>query len=126
VCASPSELVERAVRFGLERASLEPLQARLREGREACVLFDTPLLVQSLEALYDSMWADYAAGRLPRPRLENLEGYLEVGCSLDPDSLDMQELADYDGFWLERLAARHRYRPLGADGRMVTDDLALR
>ncbi|HYQ17959.1 MAG TPA: hypothetical protein VEQ58_19435, partial [Polyangiaceae bacterium] len=112
VCESPRELVERAVQFGLDRASLEPLRARLREGRQSCTLFDTPLLVQKLEELYRSMWADYLAGRLPRPRLDNLEGYLEVGSGLDPDTLDMQDLSDYEAFWSQKLSARHRYRPL--------------
>lgn len=121
VCESPSELVERAVRFGRDRASLEPLRARLREGRDTCTLFDTPLLVSQLEELYAQMWSDCCAGQLPQPRLENLDAYLEVGSSFDPDALELQAMADYEGFWLSQLGARHRHRPLLRDARLVTD-----
>lgn len=123
VCQSPAELVERAVRFGLDRASLAPLRARLRENRASSTLFDTPLLVRKLEELYRGMWDDYVTGELPRPRLDNLDAYLEVGASLDPDALELQMLTDYEAFWLEKLAARHRYRPLTADGRLVSADV---
>lgn len=121
LCSSPQELVERAVRFGLERASLEPLRARLREGRQSSTLFDMPGLVQRLEELYRQMWSELCAGRLPKPRLDNLESYLEVASSFDPDTLDLQTLADYDGFWLDKLQARHRHRPLAPDSRLVTE-----
>jgi predicted O-linked N-acetylglucosamine transferase (SPINDLY family) len=120
VCGSPAELVERAVQFGLERASLEPLRARLREGRQSCTLFDTPRLVEKLEELYRQMYAEYAAGQLPQPRLDNLEAYLEVGSSLQPDVLELQSVVDYEGLWGQKLAARHRHRPLSVDSRLVT------
>lgn len=123
VCDSPAQFVERAVALGRDRAALEPLRARLREGRATCTLFDMPLLVRELEALYAEMWSEYGAGRLPRPRLTNLERYLEVGSALDPDRVETQTLPDYEGFWREKLAARHRYRPLEVDGRLITEDL---
>jgi predicted O-linked N-acetylglucosamine transferase (SPINDLY family) len=120
ICESPAELVERAVALGRDRTALEGLRFRLREGRQSSTLFDTPRLVRELEALYRGMWADCVAGALPRPRLENLDAYLEVASDLDPETLELQTLADYEGFWLERLAARHRCRPLVEDGRLVT------
>lgn len=121
ICDSTAELVERAVELGRDRPALEPLRARLREGRDACTLFDTPRLVRELEASYRSMWSDYVAGALPRPRLDNLEAYLEVAGSFDPESLEVQNIADYDAFWLEKLERRHQHRPLVEDVRLVTE-----
>jgi predicted O-linked N-acetylglucosamine transferase (SPINDLY family) len=121
VCESPAELVERAVQLGLERGALEPLRKRLREGRSTCTLFDMPLLVHELEELYAQMWSDYCAGQRPQPRLDNLDAYLEVGSSFDPDTLELQTLPEYEPFWLRKLAARHRHRPLTTDSRLVTD-----
>lgn len=122
VCQSPAELVERAVELGRDRAALEPLRARLRDSRQSSTLFDTPRLVRELENLYRRMWSDYVFGMLPKPRLDNLEAYLDVGSALDPEAVELQAVADYEALWLEKLAARHRYRPLVPDGRLVTEE----
>jgi predicted O-linked N-acetylglucosamine transferase (SPINDLY family) len=120
VCDSPGELVERAVAFGLDRAALAPLRARLRAGRDTCTLFDTPRLVRSLEVLLHEMWKDYLAGALPRPELRNLGGYLDVASSFEPDRDELQLREDYEAFWLEKLALKHRHRPFEADSRLLT------
>jgi predicted O-linked N-acetylglucosamine transferase (SPINDLY family) len=123
VCETATEFVERAVRFGRDRASLRPLQQRLSAGRDTCTLFDTPRLVRELELLYRQMWSDYEHGRLPRPELKNLDVYLEVGASLEPDVLEMQSAPNYEELWLEKLAARHRHRPLEADSRLISAEV---
>lgn len=121
VCENLDDYVARAVAFGRDRGSLLPLRERLREGRESCVLFDMPGLVRGLEDLYAAMWRNFTEGRLPRPDLRNLDIYLEVGRQIDPEALDVQALPDYRGWWTERLAARHRLRPIPPDDRLVTD-----
>lgn len=121
VCETASAFVERAVQLGTQRAELELLRARLREGRATCTLFDTPLLVRELEGLYAQAWSEHVTGQRPQPRLQNLDHYLEVGASLEPDRVETQTIADYEEFWLEKLAIRHRHRPLLPDGRIVTD-----
>lgn len=121
VCESTREFVERAVAYGRDRASLEPLRARLVASRDTCTLFDTPRLVREVESLYRQMWTAYERGQLPRPNLKNLDAYLEIGERLEPDVLELQNVSDYDGFWLERLAARHRHRPLEADERLISE-----
>ncbi len=123
VCESAAEFVERAVRYGRDRASLLPLRRRLAAGRDSSTLFDTPGLVRALEALFASMWSDFARGELPRPRLTNLDAYLEIGCRSEPDVVEMQMEASYEAFWLERLEARHRHRPLEPDQRLVTPEV---
>ncbi len=120
VCDSASSFVERAVELGKDHARLQDLRLRLREGRATSTLFDTPLLVRELEGLYEHMWSEHVSGQLPRPRFQNLEHYLEVGASLEPDRVEAQTLQGYDESWLEKLGARHRHRPLDADGRLVT------
>jgi predicted O-linked N-acetylglucosamine transferase (SPINDLY family) len=126
VCDSAPAFVERAVELGVQRARLEQLRSRLREGRATCTLFDTPLLVRELEGLFAQMWHEHVTGQLPRPRLQGLEPYLDVGASLDPDRVETQTLPDYEGFWLEKLALRHRHRPLEVDGRLITESVLAR
>lgn len=120
VTDSADAYVERAVALGRDPAALAALKARLAAARETCVLFDMPKLVRSLEALYRDMWADLRAGRLPKPDLANLDAYLEVGLEPDAEAIEVQTLADYRGWWRERLARRHRVRPIGPDRRIWT------
>ena len=119
VCATPDEYVALAVALGRDPARLGALRARLEAGRATCVLFDTPGLVRSLEALYQGMWQDCLSGRLPRPDLANLDAYLEVGNQAEHEEREVQSIPDYLGWWRERLARRARFRPLPPDRRLV-------
>ena len=120
ICESAREFVEKAVRYGRDRSLLEPLRERLRAARNSSVLFDMPTLVQELEGLYTEMWQAQQAGTLPRPDLQNLDVYLEVGASHALESVEMQSLPDYHGHWLERLARRHAHRPIAPDSRLLS------
>lgn len=119
VCSSAEEYVERAVAFGRDRTLLAPYRAELARARAGATLFDMPLLVRSLEELFQRMWQDHASGRRVRPNLANLDVCLEVGGELNHDDFDLQSVADYEGFWLERLARRHRFRPIEPDPRLL-------
>ncbi len=122
VCETAESFVETAVRYGNDRAALEPLRARLRANRDTCTLFDMPSLVRNLEGLYAEMWRAHESGTLPKPNLKNLDVYLQVGAEQQPDALEMQTLSDaaYHALWLERLGRRHQYRPLEADPRLIS------
>ncbi len=124
VCESAEKYVETAVRYGNDRAALEPLRARLRANRDTCTLFDMPSLVRNLEGLYAEMWAAYQSGALPQPKLENLDVYLEVGAKQQPELVDLQTLTDaaYTELWSSRLARRHAHRPIPADTRLVSPE----
>ena len=123
VCESAAAFVEAAVRYGNDRALLEPLRERLRAGRETSTLFDMPGLVRGLEGLYGKMWQAHEGGNLPRPNLRNLDVYLEVGAKRPLDAIEVQALpeAEYRRHWLEQLARRHQHRPLDADSRLISD-----
>jgi predicted O-linked N-acetylglucosamine transferase (SPINDLY family) len=123
VCESAEDFVERAVRYGNDRASLEPLRERLRAGRDSCTLFDMPSLVRHLEGLYEKMWQAHETGTLPRPDLKNLDVYLQVGDNQQPDAVEVQTLSDYRGFWLEKLERHHQHRPLDADSRLISPEV---
>jgi len=69
------------------------------------------------------MWQAKLAGRLPQPKLENLDVYLEVGASQALDGFEANSLADYHDQWLARLAQRHAYRPIAADSRLISADV---
>ncbi len=118
VCESAEDFVERAVALGNDPSLLPPLRDRLRSQRDASRLFDMPLLVRRLEELYAQMAAEHHEGTSPRPDLANLDAYLEVGCQADHEALEVQTLRDYQQWWVDRLARRHAFRPLGADGRL--------
>jgi predicted O-linked N-acetylglucosamine transferase (SPINDLY family) len=119
ICSSGDELVERAIGFGQKPSLLEPLRERLRASRDSSTLFDTPSLVLHLEELYRRMWNEFEQGALPRPDLANLDVYLEVGNQVDHEEAGGQSIADYRGWWLERLTKRHGFRPIAQDRRFA-------
>jgi len=115
ICETAEDFVNRAVEFGNHPALLEPLREKLRVGRDQCVLFDMPLLVRRLEDLYEQMWGEYQKGELPRPDLAGLDTYLEAGSQIRHEEIEVQTLKDYEGWWRENLAARHKFRPVAPD-----------
>jgi len=123
VCESAEDFVNRAVEFGNNPALLQPIREKLRAGRNNCVLFDMPLLVQRLEDLYRQMWDEYQKGDLPQPDLANLEAYLEVGRQALHEEIEVQTLKDYQGWWRENLARRHKCRPIPPDRRFWNQSL---
>jgi len=123
ICESAAEFVEKAVRYGRDRRLLEPLRERLRAGRESSLLFDMPNLVCELEGLYEQMWQAQEAGTLPRPKLDNLDVYLEVSAGRELAATEAPNQLDYHRSWLERLAKRHAHRPIAADARLVSADV---
>lgn len=117
VCESVSEYVERAVALANDPAQLKALRQKLRVQRDQCVLFDVPGLVGRLEELYEAMWQDHQAGRLPRPDLTNLEVYLETGTRFNHEAVETQSRADYHDWWRGHLEQVHRQRPIPFDQR---------
>lgn len=120
VCATPDEYVARAIELGRDRAKVEGYKARLREGRDRSVLFDTDLLARSLEGLFDKAWNDLLKGQRPQPDLSNMTAYLEAGSHDDHEQTELLALADYHGWYRERLARLHAIRPLAPDQRLWT------
>jgi len=119
ICSSADEFVDRAIAFGRDPSLLAPYRARLHASRDSCTLFDTPLLVRHLEELYGQMWAQFEKGELPQPDLANLDVYLEVGNQVDHEEIEVQSIADYRSWWLERLTKRHSFRPIAPDRRLA-------
>jgi predicted O-linked N-acetylglucosamine transferase (SPINDLY family) len=121
VCDTADAFVARAIALSTgERLTLASLRQRLADNRDTCTLFDIAKLTRSIEGLYVRMRAEHAAGALLRPNLANLEAYFEVGLGIDHEAREIGQLADYDGFWRERLAKRDLAEPLQDDGRMWT------
>jgi predicted O-linked N-acetylglucosamine transferase (SPINDLY family) len=118
VCSSRKEFIDRAVALGRDPEKLLEYRKRLEDGRDGCVLFDTPLLARRLEALYREMWQDCEDGLLPKPDLSNLDVYLEAGGEIDHENVDLISFEDYEGWWRDLLAKRHRYRDIPADNRL--------
>lgn len=120
VCASVEDYIRTAIALGGDRTRLGDCRARLLAGRDSATLFDTPKLVQCLEDLYAGMWAAYRSGERPQPDLANLDVYLEEGSTVPREDVDVQAIADYDGWWHGILGRRHRLRPVEPDRRMAT------
>ena len=120
VCTTPDEYVERAVALGHDRAEITRLKQRLAASRKSCTLFAVDKLVRDLEDLYRHMWNDFLRGSLPRPDLANFDVYLDVGCAIDHEAIDLMAVADYATLYHARMARRHRVLPIGEDRRLWT------
>jgi hypothetical protein len=120
-CATPELYVAKAIELAHNREKIATVRARLVEGRESCLLFDTPRLVRDLEGLYRQMWTDFKRGALPVPDLSNLDVYHEIGVDLDLENTD--SLSDEDFFLLYRgkVEEWHRSYPLRSDNRLWGD-----
>jgi predicted O-linked N-acetylglucosamine transferase (SPINDLY family) len=118
VCTSPEDYVARAVGLGLDRERAAALSRALTESRMSSVLFDTQRLVRRLESLFDEMWGDAEAGRVPVPDLTNLDAYSEIGLELGLAAGEGLAPGASREQYRERLAARHRVYPLKPDGRL--------
>lgn len=119
VCETPEAFVERAIALAMTgRLELRSYRQRLIEGRDSCTLFDTVGLARKLEALYEEMAAAHHNGVRPRPHLDNLEAYLDIGAAFDSDAGEIGLLRDYEAFYTRALAQRHFLRPMTADGRL--------
>src|SRR5439155_18344031 len=126
VCTRPEDYVERAVAMGKNRSEIESYKRRLETGRGTCRLFDTDMLVERLEDLYQTMCSDHQKGRAPRPDLSNLDSYLEVGIDHDHENQEVLAMVDYHGLYKAKLARLHLARPMRADERVWTaKDIAL-
>jgi len=122
VTESAEEFVDKAVQLGQDPAALIALREKLAAERASAPLFNLRLLVSKLEDLYDQMWADCEAGNLPKPDLRNLDVYHEVGCQVDHETIEVQTLNDYLGWWHELLSKRNRFRPIPADQRLLQEE----
>lgn len=125
ICTTSEEYVSLAVELASSRERLAGYRRRLRENRDTCVLFDTPLLVASLEGLYRQMWGELLSGRLPRPDLTNLDIYHEIGSDLDSDDVEMLTVGNYEELYRRELAVRDEYCMMRHDGRFWTRDAGI-
>lgn len=118
VCSTAEEYVERAVELAHDRAKLTAIKTKLAQGRDTCPLFDTPQLVQNLEALYRKMWSDFKRGELPVPDLRNLEIYHEIALGLDLENIELLDDAEYRALYRDKLAAWNDVYPVQPDARL--------
>lgn len=120
IATSTQDYVARAIAYAKDPAALAALKERLATGRDASLLFDTPKLVHDLEGLYETMWSDFAQGRLPQPDLRNLELYHEAGVELDLPAMEAMPDAAYEDLYRRALARRHAVYPILSDERLWT------
>ncbi|WP_419897184.1 O-linked N-acetylglucosamine transferase, SPINDLY family protein [Roseomonas sp. USHLN139] len=116
LCVDGEDYVRRAIALGQDRAKLAVYRDRLLANRQTSVLFDTELFVKEFEALFEGMWEDVMAGRLPQPDLTNLETYLEIGVTLDHESVEFGP--DFETAYRDAIARRHRFTPFAPDHRL--------
>ena len=118
VCEDQGHYVARAVELGRRPDLLSMLKQKLIVGKQSCLLFDTPRLVDELEDLYRLMWEDFQAGRRPVPDLSNLDVYLELGIEIAAGDIQFASEKEYRALYQERIVARHAISPIGADSRV--------
>lgn len=118
VCGCREAYEDRAVELATRRGWLQALRDRLRTGRDRCRLFDMKLLVTRLEALYEQMWTDYLTDRLPRPDLNNLAIYADIGGGFDFEPADGSDLQACERHYKNALTYRDSVCPIPADLRL--------
>jgi predicted O-linked N-acetylglucosamine transferase (SPINDLY family) len=114
VCNRLEDYVSRAVAIAQVPGAAADLRRRLCSNRDSSILFDEPLLVKSLEALYDRMWQEFRAGELPVPGLANLTAYEEIGIGLI-EGREGESIAPEN--YAAELARWALHDPFTADGR---------
>jgi predicted O-linked N-acetylglucosamine transferase (SPINDLY family) len=117
-CPTPEAYVAKAIELAHNREKFSAIKSKLAEGRDSCLLFDTPRFVVSLEELYRQMWSDFKRGALPVPDLRNLDIYHEVGLGLDLENIEALSDDAYSQLYKEKLAEWHRSYPVSPDGRL--------
>lgn len=120
-CPTPELYMAKAIELAHNREKLAAIRAKLVQGRESCLLFDTPRLVRDLEGLYGQMWNDFKRGTLPVPDLRNLEVYHEIGVDLDLENINALSDEDFFSLYREKLEEWHGSYPLRPDGRLWGD-----
>ena len=117
VCDGADAYVARAIDLGSRPDRLRGFRERLRAGRDRCTLFDMPLLVTRLEALYAQMWDEHLSGRIPEPDLTNLAVYADIGARLDHEA-EIPDLHTYEQRYATALAYRDSISPVPPDRRL--------
>ncbi|MGX9963184.1 O-linked N-acetylglucosamine transferase, SPINDLY family protein [Roseomonas sp. F4] len=118
VCDTPADYVAQAIALGNDVARLRAYRPRLLALRETSVLFDTEAFVRAIEAQFETMWAAFRDGTLPRPDLTNLDTYLDLGLAEDHDARELFTVPDYTERWRARLARRNGFQKLPPDARL--------
>jgi predicted O-linked N-acetylglucosamine transferase (SPINDLY family) len=118
VCEDMDQYIARAVELGRRPDLLSGIKQKLVSGRQTCLLFDTPRLVNGLEDLYRLMWEDFQAGRRPVPDLSNLDVYNELGIELSVSETRFASEKEYRALYEEKIAARNAISPIAADSRL--------
>lgn len=118
ICPTADAYVDRAIALARDPAKVAHYRAHLDAGRHTSVLFDTTLLVRSLEGLFEIMWRDFEADALPRPDLANLDVYGEIGVAMNLEPGTELPARDCRDRYRERLAAADRAYPVAPDRRL--------
>ena len=119
VAAGPDDYERMAIAFANDPASLKPIRKKLEKGRDRCALFDTAATVRHLEGAYARMMDDWAKNALPKPDIQNLDVYHQMGLDLDLENNALLSDDDYRAAWRQRIAFREQFFPMKPDGRMV-------
>jgi hypothetical protein len=117
-CPTPEAYVAKAIELAHNREKLAAIKSKLVEGRDSCLLFDTPRLVVALEDLYRQMWSDFKRGALPVPDLRNLDIYHEIGLGLDLENIETLSDEAYFALYKEKLEEYHSSYPIRPDSRL--------
>ncbi|MBB4006248.1 putative O-linked N-acetylglucosamine transferase (SPINDLY family) [Rhizobium taibaishanense] len=120
IATSPDDYTRRAIAFGLDRASLQPIRDSLKRQFETSALRDMPGLARRLEELYWQMQGECERGETPVPQLLNMDAYYEIGAEFSLENREFEDEASYRQRFHEKLVQWNSYAPLLPDGRLWT------
>lgn len=121
ICDTFEDYVRSAIDYGRDRERLRAIREKLKQCRISSILFNVDLLVGELEKLYMEMREKYLDGNLPCPDLTNLDFYYDATADIDREVVELSAVRDYERWYGDFLAKRHRIWPRRADNRMWTE-----
>ncbi len=117
ICRDFEDYVQKAITFGANPGSLQPIRGSLIANRDASVLRDIPTVARRLEELFHQMKAECDRGETPTPDLRNLDIYYEIGAELIENNMGFQDDYAYRSQYMEKLVQWNDYSPIPSDGR---------
>lgn len=122
VCADPQAYVQTAIGLAQNASALKAIRDKLAANREQSVLRDIPALTRRLEDVYWEMQTEAEKGLTPRPDLNNLDVYYEIGAELVMENTRFVDEASYRQRYQQKLAEWDDVSALPFDRRLWTSE----
>jgi len=120
VCTTAEDYFARAIDYARNPEKLAALKTKLQAGRDTSLLRDMPGSAKRLESVFEEIYGDLLANRVPMPDLTNLDIYYEIGAELDLENIETLSDDAYRALYRRKLEEIDEHRRLPRDSRLWT------